>query len=243
MGLTSATLVAVIGLVLIHLFSPRIQFPGSKHKRSALSAAGGVSIAYIFIHVLPELQAGQRHVSRAWDGLGWLEYHVYLIALLGLAVFYGLDKLARSKIHRRHHQTGEGGAGRRVCWVHINSFAAYNALIGYLLLHREQSLSGLIAFSIAMGLHFVVTDHGLYEHHEDTYERAGRYVIAAALVLGWLLSLLITASASVVSALFAFLAGGVILNVLKGEVPEERESRYGAFVFGMIAYSALLLAI
>lgn len=44
------------------------------------------------------------------------------------------------------------------------------------------------------------------------------------------------------AALFAFLAGGVILNVLKEELPEERESRFSAFAGGALLYAALLLA-
>ncbi len=41
--------------------------------------------------------------------------------------------------------------------------------------------------------------------------------------------------------LTAFLAGGIILNVLKEELPEERESRFGAFFVGSLLYSVLLL--
>jgi hypothetical protein len=41
--------------------------------------------------------------------------------------------------------------------------------------------------------------------------------------------------------LFAFLSGGVMLNVLKEELPEERESRFWAFVVGVTAYTTLLL--
>lgn len=40
---------------------------------------------------------------------------------------------------------------------------------------------------------------------------------------------------------FAFLAGGMILNVLKEELPEERESRFTAFLSGAAGYAALLL--
>ena len=43
--------------------------------------------------------------------------------------------------------------------------------------------------------------------------------------------------------LIAFLAGGIILNVLKEELPEERDSRFGAFAFGAAAYAILLLAL
>ncbi len=41
----------------------------------------------------------------------------------------------------------------------------------------------------------------------------------------------------------AFLVGGVILNVLRQELPGEGESSYLAFALGAGAYSALLLAL
>jgi hypothetical protein len=50
-------------------------------------------------------------------------------------------------------------------------------------------------------------------------------------------------SALAVAVLVAFLAGGVILNVLKEEVPTERRSRFWAFALGMAGYAALLLTL
>lgn len=41
----------------------------------------------------------------------------------------------------------------------------------------------------------------------------------------------------------AFLSGGVILNVLKEELPEERASRFWAFALGGVAYAVILLAL
>ena len=43
------------------------------------------------------------------------------------------------------------------------------------------------------------------------------------------------------SALFTFPAGGVVLNVLKEELPENRESRFWASAAGTAGYTALLL--
>jgi len=42
-------------------------------------------------------------------------------------------------------------------------------------------------------------------------------------------------------ALVAFLAGSVVLNVLKEELPEYRESQVWAFAMGCAGYTALLL--
>ena len=46
-----------------------------------------------------------------------------------------------------------------------------------------------------------------------------------------------------IAVLVAFLAGGVVLNVLKKELPEERESRFWAFALGATLYAALLLVL
>jgi hypothetical protein len=44
------------------------------------------------------------------------------------------------------------------------------------------------------------------------------------------------------AVLFAFLAGGGTLNVIKEELPSEQESLFWAFVLGAALYTALLLA-
>ncbi|WP_180381094.1 MULTISPECIES: hypothetical protein [Fischerella] len=46
-----------------------------------------------------------------------------------------------------------------------------------------------------------------------------------------------------IALLFTFLAGGVILNILKEELPEERKSRFWAFALGAGIYTVLLLAL
>jgi hypothetical protein len=110
------------------------------------------------------------------------------------------------------------------------------------MLHREEpGLGGLILFAFAMGVHFVVNDFGLREDHKGAYDRVGRWVLAAAVFAGWAVGLLSEISEAALAVLFAFLAGGVVMNVLKEELPEERESRFWAFVLGAGLYAAVLL--
>ncbi len=60
---------------------------------------------------------------------------------------------------------------------------------------------------------------------------------------GWAFGLATRVHEAAIATLVAFLAGGVILNVLKEEVPKERQSRFGAFAAGLAAYAAVLLAL
>jgi hypothetical protein len=173
-----------------------------------------------------------------------LEKHVYLIALVGLAVFYGLERLAATSCRRQREAIRKDSTSAGVFWLHISSFALYNALIGYLVLHRLISgLQALVLFSVAMALHFVVNDYGLREHHKDLYRRIGRWLISVAIFAGWVVGLVIELPGAAIAVLTAFLAGGVVLNVLKEEIPEERQSRFWAFALGAPLYAALLLAL
>jgi hypothetical protein len=233
------SLALVAALAAVHLFSGRMRFLSASPRRRWLSAAGGVSVAYVFVHLLPDLAEDQETVREAaGEGFSFLEYHVYLVALMGLVAFYGLERAAKaSRGERRHDATGAG-----VFWLHTASFALYNALIGYLMLHREEpGLGGLILFAFAMGVHLVVNDFGLREDHKGAYDRVGRWVLAAAVFAGWAVGLLSEISEAALAVLFAFLAGGVVMNVLKEELPEERESRFWAFVLGAGLYAAVLL--
>lgn len=237
---TVLTFLAAAGLALVHLFARRLRFLEGVPRSVWLSFAGGVSVAYVFVHLLPDLGEHQEAVSAA-SAPGFLERHVYLMALTGLVLFYGLERAALLSRGKR----GAGAdAGSRVFWLHIGSFTVYNALIGYLITRRDiQSGSGLLLFVIAFGLHFLVNDSGLREHHKEAYDRVGRWLLAGAVLLGWAAGQLLDLPAAAVALIFAFLAGGVVLNVLKEELPEERESRFWSFALGAVLYTLLLLAL
>ncbi len=68
-------------------------------------------------------------------------------------------------------------------------------------------------------------------------------MISAAILLGWAFGLLVEVPEFAIAMITAFLAGGIVLNVLKEELPEERESRFWAFALGAALYATILLAL
>lgn len=238
----------VASFIAVHLAAGKLRFLDRTPRSRWLSFAGGISVAYVFVHVFPELAETQKQLRGDLGLFTWVEHHAYLAALLGLVTFYGLERLVKSNRGVRprapHSSADETAARRGVFWLHIGSFTLYNGLVGYLLVHREQDhLRGLLTYAFAMGLHFLVNDYGLRKDHRATYRRKGRWVLAAGIVLGWGLGLVTDISEIATGVLFALLAGGVILNVLKEEVPEERQSRFLPFVLGAGGYAAVLLAL
>ena len=242
MTLDAGALAAALGLAAVHLTAPAFRFVAGPPRSAWLSGFGGASVAYVFVYLLPELADWQAHVQRSLeDGNGgaaggFAERHVYLVALVGLATFYGLERLAAAASERgREPEPG-------VFWIHMGSFAGYNALVGYLLVQGKGGGGGsLFAFSVAMALHFVVTDLGLLEHHQDRYRHAGRWVLAAAVLTGFLAGTLGRLPGVATGVLLGFLAGGVMLNALKEELPAERQGRFWAFLLGLTVSTVLLL--
>ena len=237
------TALLVAALAIVHLFSGKVRFLDVFPRSRWLSAAGGISVAYVFVHLLPDLAEEQEAIREVVGrSFNFLEYHIYLVALVGLAAFYGLERAAKTSRKRKRSAGKEDSAGTGVFWLHIASFALYNALIGYLILHREEpGFQGLMLFTFAMGVHFVVNDLGLRKDHKGAYDRLGRWVLAVSTFGGWGIGLFFEISEAALGVLFGFLAGGVVMNVLREELPEERESSFWAFALGAAAYAGVLL--
>lgn len=238
------SLLLAVGLAAVHVFAGRLRVLDHVPRSRWLSFASGLSVAYVFLHLLPEVAAGQRVLRQtAVAGPGQVDTHLWLVTLLGLVVFYGLERAAKTSRQRPSQARGGQGTEPKVFWLHIVSFGLYNVLVGYLLMHRlEEGLGNLLMFWLAMALHFVVNDHGLRGHHRERYTRIGRWLLAAGVLVGYSVGLVVELRELTIALLIAFLGGGVVLNVLKEELPEERESRFVPFVVGAAAYAALLTA-
>lgn len=243
-------LISFLGILLLaltHLFVKKLRF--SQIPRSKwLSFAGGISVTYIFIVALPELREAQEHLEGK-DGLdlsiSLFEGHsIFLVALLGLVCFYGLENwAAKSTTSHREPKEGPEKKVEGIFWIHLSAFAVYNFVIGYLILNREQqSIKSLLLYSVAMAFHFMVTDSSLDDHFKAAYRRKGRWILVTFLFLGWVASLLVEIPEAVLGLVFAFIAGGIIMNVMKEELPRERESNFFAFLSGTVVY-ALFLAL
>lgn len=238
------TFVVALLFAAIHLCGRAMGFLRSSPRSVWLSAAGGISVAYVFVHILPELEHHQHEFDVRGGPFGLLdasERHVYFVALVGLAAFYGLESLAR----RSGPQAATANSRRkRVFWLHLVAYAAFNVLIGYLLLDRDEpGLFALLSYAVAMAMHFVVADQGLRQQFHPAYDRQGRWLLAVAPMVGWALGVWVDVAPLAVSALFAFLAGGIVLNVLKEELPERRHAHFFAFALGAGIYAAVLLAV
>lgn len=237
-------LLAACGLGLVHVFAGKLRFLDVVPRSRWLSFAGGTSAAYVFIHLLPELERYQAELRSAAGGrLAYLDHHAYLIALTGLAVFYGIERSTKQSRKESRAASGRDVSSPKMFWISIFAFGLYNALIGYLLVSEgERSMDSLLFFTVAIALHFIVNDYGLHAHHKHLYARYGRWLLAGVFVAGAIAGESVEIKPAALALMVSFLSGGIVLNVLKEELPDERESRFSAFALGAAAYTGLLLA-
>lgn len=233
-GAAAFALGAAVVMAAVHVASPRLAFLDKTPRSVWLSMAGGVSVAYIFAHLLPELARLQREHFEDHGIAAFL----YLFAAAGFVVYFGLEQIAN-----RHAGGSERKTPTAVFWLHLGSFGFYNLLIGYLLHEqvRLEGAGGLALYAGAMALHFFVNDRALYRHHGDLYKHRGRWLLAIATLAGWAIGLRFEIGMTWIAAAFAMLSGSIILNVIKEELPKDRESRFWAFAIGAGLYAGLLV--
>lgn len=237
------SLAIAIAFALVHLFGGKLRSLTAVPHSAWLSAAGGVSVAYVFLHLLPAIAEHRETLADHWL-LSNLDSPHFLVALVGLVVFYGLERAARRHRPARtaDREIDDAEFHDWVFWLHVASFSIYNVIIGYLLVRGESvHLDELLFYAVALALHFLIVDHSLRQLHRRTYHRIGRWILASVIVLGWGIGEIVAVSDMAIGALEAFLGGGIVMNVLKEELPEERESRFGPFLGGAAVYSVLLL--
>nr|WP_136250466.1 hypothetical protein [Ningiella ruwaisensis] len=218
----------LILVAIVHVLASKMRFLQGEPRSIWLSISGGASVAYIFLHLLPKLMEASDKFE-----VFELELSAYIVALTGLCVMFGLEKYAKQK---------PAGKENQIFWVHIVSYGLYNLLIGYLIVDfPDHENEAVMLFSLAIALHFLVNDSGLLQHHKQLYLKKGKWIIVSMILIGGLLGAITAISEDIIHSMEAFLAGGIIMNVLKEELPENRRSKYWAFILGVALYSSLLI--
>lgn len=247
MDVTTGSLLAaalIAGVFALGVGSGKESAEASSQRRRWLvvSAAAGVSVAYVFVDLLPELAAQNRVLREAGgESLQFAEQRIYVLALLSFVVMYGLEHLVLARREQRRHAI-EHRQRDAVYWLHLIGFAAYGALIGSLLVEREErGLLSLAVYTFTMAVHFVVVNHSLSEGHGELYRRQGHWVLAASVLIGWGLGRIEPLSDAVFARLFALLAGGVVITSLRAELPDDRRGRFWPFCISAVGFSLLLM--
>lgn len=231
---------ATLFLILFHYLSPWFANHLPSNGRAFVSFAGGVAIAYVFLHMLPNLVEYNKPIGRLLISYQWLtpftELMIYIVALGGFLIYYGFDVLAA------RYQRSDDNSGL-VYQLHLSMFCLYNFLITYTMsLRARTSIIATILFTVAMALHFVLTDRKFSRFYTVKFNHQGRFILILALLAGWICSVIFD-PVNVLMAAFmvAFLAGSVLLNVFREELPATGLTSYRWFCLGVVLIALILL--
>lgn len=251
-----------IALCAMHIFSSRIlewmhhkSEHGKEHGKEGVnlqtivsSLGGGIAVSYVFVHLLPELSYFTQQLKQEGDFLKWVaDMNLsYYVTLLGFMLFYGLQKLADKLAAPRKSTEWDfvkkkSTIGKYVFNLQVGFLFVYNALIVYTIPEQINYVGevGVVIYMFSMLMHLFGGDHVLQERHAKQFKAWGCYVLAAAPVIGSILGI-IPRHILVSDIMIALLAGFILLNAFKEELPENDRSSYTWFATGAIVFAALM---
>ena len=135
---------SALTLMSAHLFANRIYRYSEHHRNRMISFFGGITIAYVFLDLLPQLEATHVHIERIFGDLPAFLDNLLVpsLSLVGFLIFFGLEHLAIRTRHTKNKKTGNGFSSIPVSnvifVVHFISLAFFNLVIGYVLRLKPQ---------------------------------------------------------------------------------------------------------
>lgn len=228
-------------LVCVHLLAGRFHhFVGSR-RSPVHSFLAGITTAYLFLKLLPELAAPGLVAGDEPDAEG--RRLAFAIALLGFVAFYASEVWA----HRHRALEPRTREQQRVYRLLLVTFALFNAALAFLLPHQVAAHGPWVTgfYVVAIGVHLLVLDHAVAEVHGGRYGRLARVVHSAGLIAGFLLATALGPGFwdAAVQPLIAFLAGAIALQVFREEIPAYKQGRPVAFALGAATLTTSLLLV
>ena len=132
------SMLAVLILAALHVYCVRLKVIRQEEHSPWLSFAGGVAVAYVFVVLLPKLSDWQVTVAQMQrDSLlatplgpqemesvkKFLIYEVFLSALAGLVVFYGLGRAVYWLRQRQRKENRATVLAIGLLWLNLAVFA------------------------------------------------------------------------------------------------------------------------
>lgn len=164
--------------------------------------------------------------------------------MVGIIAFYANSHhITMSRLSRKSSGLGDS-ADRRAFVTSMVLNGAMNFMVAYTLGDpNDTEFRPIALFVIAMALHYFVADHSMHSNYADEYQRVGRWVLVAALLVGWAAGVAFAIPATALALLVAFFAGGVLVTVLSHELTAGPERSVGAFAGGAIVFAVLLMGL
>ncbi len=211
---------------IIHFFSENLNIPEGPKRFRLISFAAGISIAYLFLDLLPHTYEAATHL-RSW---------VFIFLLLGFASLH----LAEKYIYQHADQEK---LAQELKEVHSISFFCYYFIVGIVLKNLVQMsiLEGTL-FMIPIALHAALSTASLGQIHGDIRESFfAKTALSFSTLLGVVFATLIFIPKIVDNILVSMIAGILLYILVKEFLPEKKKGQPLFFVLGLALFVIISL--
>ena len=237
-------------LIILTKFAPKILEFISRHESklankfldfsTALrSFSSGLAVAYVMIMLIPEYQIFNGQVT-----FGWV--NAYKLSLFGLIAYKGIQHYCLMVATKSAKDMGEWGfvksrqeeklLGFRVS---TSVFAVYASLILLTLPYQLGHLHGpadKLLYLLTFVMHLGFNVFGLFEENEKHFRKLVPPVVSVALSASLVLTLFNVLPTSLLLGFLSILAGIILYNVFKNELPSAENSSFAWFAIGVFTF-------
>lgn len=215
--------ILLVALILgaAHIVAPRVKGL-IKYPERQQAFGGGLSVAYVFLHLIPSLDASDSVVGP----------RIYFVALLGFVAFCGLDVMFQPPKHA--HPTKYH--------AYLSTFFLYDGLLVFTLgLNLPPTPILTLVFALSLALDVLNTDLEMQDDFGERFVKRGRWVLLAGVALGYGFSLVRRPDPVVIDLVTAGLAGFMMFHTNNEVFPVSRNNKFPAFLAGVLAFWLLHL--
>ena len=216
-----------------------------KHLRfgeAVRSISGGLASGYVILLLIPEIKIFNEAIRDSF-------LDAYVLALLGLVIFKGLQHYCLRLVTKRSSAQQEWGfiqakvmARSLEFKVSCGVFCVYAGLVLLTLPFQFSHLAGPVAkalYVITFSLHLGFEMLGLFEQSEREFSSLVPWATGVSLTLALVLAAANVLPPWLVISGMSFLAGIILLQVFRTELPVASESSFFWFSFGTAVFVLL----
>ena len=232
-------IVLAASLAAAHLSASKVAGLKERTQDTLASLGGGVAVAYVFVHLMPELATGGKELSDAnvvsFAPTPVAEALLFLVALVGLVLFFVLD------VRAEEGRVSSVSAYR----IHLVSFAIISGLYAYTMPSLVSTgWDYAVLLTTVLFAHILLADRALARAHPHQFKYETRWVGIAAIVIGLAAAYFLPPASDLVLAVAtAFLGGGLLMTTFREELPSASRARLPWFLLGTAVMTALLLGV
>ncbi len=218
----------IFGLLLgaIHYYSEKLKIPEGANRYRVISFAAGISIAYLFLDLLPH----------AYEAAAHLKNFVFAFLLLGFVIFHLIEKNIYKHANREK-------LAKELKEVHSVSFFCYYFMVGIVLCNKIQInlLEGSL-FLVPIALHAALSTASLGKIHGEIRESHwAKITLSLSSLMGVIFVHLVSIPNILDNILVSIIAGTLLYIIVKEFLPDKEKGQPLFFALGNLLFIGFFL--